>query len=321
MTAIPEHPATVPLTAERWRLVTDAIGTEQPVLAELSFFTLHLWHGGDAVTLSRIGAYLLVGLTDQPRQAMVVALPGAILSAAVARPLAEYLQTHRVRFLSAPTVAALRPLLRSAGLEAEPATDDADYLFGMEGLAHLAGAALASKRRAVGRLERRHSVHVREGRLDETWANAHLVAAYDRWCIAKYGSVSGVPAAITHERLGIFAWPRGARAADVRVFALTVDGQPAGVSVVEPMWNRTWMGMVFKTDPDLPGTTPYLRRAVARAGLTELGPDGLLNLQQDDGLLPLRAAKQSYAPLRLEPKFTIVSAPADPTAEVRPCSR
>ena len=107
------------------------------------------------------------------------------------------------------------------------------------------------------------------------------------------------------ERAGLRSWHDEESAASLRVFGLLVDGEPAGVSVVQSMWDDTWMSLVLKTDAGIPGATAYLRRHVARAALRELGPSGVLNVQQDDGSLALRRAKLSYGPLRLEPKFSV----------------
>lgn len=314
---LPEHPASTPLTAEAWSGLTDRLTVHDQVVAEQSFFSLACWRGGDAVALSRIGGVVVVALADAARQVMLVVPPGASVTAEERAALAALVGSRDVRYVSAASADRLAVLLRGLPIGATAERDDADYVYRMADLATMAGPRHRSLRRAATRFDARCGPRVVDRRLPDDDAFAHLLAAYDRWCRAKYPDGAARPPAVRAEHRGVRAWPRDDRAADVRVFCLEVDGRAAGVSVVEPMRNATWMGLVMKTDPGLPGATAYLRRHVARAGLAELGPAGVLNVQQDEGLPGLRHAKQSYRPLRLERKFRIHPTPT--TEEHPPC--
>jgi len=306
LTKIPAYPDDTPLTAGIWAEVCRLMPGEHPVLAELSYFSIHCWRGGDAVRLSRIGPLFVVFFADEFGDAMLVSFPGEPLLPEHLDRVAELLETRSVRFLSAKTAAVLERTSGPGGCGLTRDRNDADYVYAMSDLAEYEGAEFRSKRRDARRFETRRTPSVRAGRLTDQWASDHLDATYNRWLAAKYGGGVAVPAAVRRERAGVDGWPRDGWAANVRVFCLEVEGEPVGVSVVEPMWDRTWMGVVMKTDPEMAGATAFLRRHVARAGLRELGDGGLLNIQQDEGLPGLRKAKESYRPVRLEPKYSLV---------------
>lgn len=80
------------------------------------------------------------------------------------------------------------------------------------------------------------------------------------------------------------------------------------------MWADTWMGLVFKTTPALPGTTAYLRREVGAMLRGRCGIRTRLNVQQDVGLPGLRKAKLAYRPVTLIAKYATT-----PNAESARC--
>lgn len=310
---LPEHPDSEPLSATLWDSFLAAISGSQPPLGELSFFSLHCWHGGEQVRVSRLGPFAIVRFGDRPNQVMLVHLPGKQLGEEDLEPLRELVAQNEVRYLSATTAVTLAPVADQLGIRLVSLRDDADYTYLMSELVAMEGPAFKAKRRAVSRFIARNSHRVRQGTLDDDWAREHLESMYEIWLSQKYACLAEAPETVRWERNGVHGWPSGEAAARVMVFCLEVDDRPAGVSVVEPMWNDTWMGIVMKTDPRIQGATTFLRQSVARAGLERMGAKAILNIQQDEGSPGLRRAKLSYRPTRLEPKYAalpFVSSPA-----------
>ncbi len=305
---LPEHPATATASRDAWSRIVDAVRLHHPPSAELSFHTMALWYGDPAFSLSRIGGFVVVDLADAPRHVTVIALPGARTSQPVVAQLAALLRTYDVRLMSEPTAEALVPAAAMAGTSLAADRDMADYILSMDALASLDGPEFSAKRREVRRLQRKYGerLELRQGDLNEPWAQAHLAAATRRWIDRKFSSPAGISAAVRREWRGILRWADEPSAAELRLFGVLLDGEPVAASVVTSMWNGTWMGLVMKTDPTIAGLTPYLRQQVARAGVRELGAGTEFNVQQDDGLPGLRKAKTSYRPVRLVPKYSVV---------------
>lgn len=65
-------PDSEPLTPEAWHAVRERIALWHPPLAELSFFSLHCWRGGERTRVSALGPHLLVELGDLAGTVMVV---------------------------------------------------------------------------------------------------------------------------------------------------------------------------------------------------------------------------------------------------------
>ncbi|MBJ7469898.1 MAG: DUF2156 domain-containing protein [Solirubrobacteraceae bacterium] len=304
---LPEHPSTTIATRDLWLRITEAVRHHQAPAAELSFHTMRLWYGDPDFTLSRIGAFIVVGLHDAPRHATVIAIPGARTSPPVVAHLATLFREVDVRLLSETTADALSAASSVAGAAAIADRDTADYVLSMDAVASLEGPAFHTRRREVRRFTARHGagLEFRAGHLGESWANEHLAATTRNWIDRKFESPAAISAAVRREWRGILGWAQDPSAHELRLFAVSLEGQAVGASVVAPMWNGTWMGIVLKTDPSIPGLTAYLRQRVCQQGLRELGPGAVLNIQQDDGLAGLRAAKLSYRPVRLVPKFSI----------------
>lgn len=304
---LPEHPEELPATRDTWARITTAL-RHQTITAELSFHTMRLWYGNPEFALSRIGGFVVIRLRDHvPNHTLVLAMPGARTSRPVVAQLAALLRTRTVRLLPEPTARALAPAAMLAGVALRNDRDSADYVLSMDALSSLEGRELHGRRKEVRRLERRYGERLdfRAGALDEPWAHEHLAATMRTWIDQKFRSPAELPAAIRREWNGIIAWRDDPHAGELRLFAVSLDGRPVAASVVAPMWNGQWMGVVMKTDPTVPGLCAYLRKRVATVALRELGPGAEFNIQQDDGLPGLRHAKGSYDPIRLVPKFTV----------------
>ncbi|MDQ8043144.1 MAG: GNAT family N-acetyltransferase [Solirubrobacteraceae bacterium] len=308
--AVPQYPASVRITSRLWAALRAVFAANQPVLAELaSFWTMFLWHGQHRVRVSQVDGFLVVRFAVEPLEAMVVALPGATVTAAVVEALDDLIGVAALRYLSAATVRALAPYVAARGLHAIASPDDADYVFSVECLAALRSSDPATPGRKLGKakearaLDEAGGAQITERRLSDPAALDHLLATYDRWTGAKF---DGAPSpAIVQEHDGMLRWPRGPEADALTVFCMSIDDQPIGVSVVESAWNRTWLGLLFKTDRGVEGSTAYLRRHVARRALDVLGPAGRLSIGQDDGVPGLRTGKRAYGPLPFEPKFAL----------------
>ncbi len=304
---LPEYPSTTSATADLWARIVEAVRHHHPPTAELSFHTMRLWYGDPEFSLSRIGAFVVVGLHDTPRHATLVAIPGARTSPPVVAQLAALLQVCDVRLVSEATVEALAAAVSVAGAAAIADRDTADYVLSMDAIATMDGPELRTRRREVRRFTARHgaAIEFRSGHLGERWAQEHLAATMRHWIDRKFATPAAISAAVRREWRGMLTWGQDPSDCDLRMFGVLLDGQPVGASVVAPMWSGTWMGVVMKTDPTLPGLTAYLRQRVCQIGVRELGPGAELNIQQDDGLAGLRQAKLSYRPLRIVPKYSI----------------
>ena len=251
----------------------------------------------------RIGQFLVVPLGKAPDYVMVVAMPGAeVATPAVRARLAELMTTYELRYLPEQTAAILEPVVHEVGGTLVRVRDDADYFYDAQQLAALHGARGKAARRFEHRIEPSRVV-IREGLLSDRWAFEHLLETQAVWAEKFAGHP---PASIEQERRGIETWPRAAHGQRLRVFCLSVDGRPTGVSVVEPMYGSTWMGLVFKADPTVAGSAEFLRQHVAQQALLSLGSHGLICLQQDDGVLALRAMKESYRPKFMRDKLAVV---------------
>ena len=299
---LPAFPETAPLTRANWENVAGRIDELHAPLAELSFYPLFCWRGAEAVALSRIGSLLLVFFADGERQVMAVELAGAGRTGDQYDRLAEIARDRPIRFLSSRTALALEAEMSARGFDVIFDRNNSDYVYSATRLVSLELSEYRDKRREARRFERRNAPVVRDGTLADPWARRHLEEAFDRWLAAKYVSDGSAPEAVIVERQGVAAWPCDTSASQVRVFCLEVAGEPVGVSVVEPMWDATWMGLVLKCDPRLAGATPLLRQHVARAiGVAARGSRGLLDVQQDEGIADFRDAKRSSGRLGLEP--------------------
>ena len=303
--SIPTYPEVAPFEHGVWMRLGELVSQHHPVLAELSWFSVHCWRGGDQVRLSRVGQFLIVLFADPDSEAMLVGIPGLPLMPEDRDRLKALRRDRSIRYLSSRTSSMLENAFGPGVCQLTQDRSDADYVYAMSDLAQYEGAGYRAKRKDARRFQTRMGPSVREGRLRDPWALNHLKHTYERWLGSKYGDANLAPSAVRRERVGVDGWPRDERANDIRVFCLEVGGEPVGVSVIEPMWQETWMGLFMKTDPGMPGATAYLRRHVARAGLAEMGDGGLLNIQQDEGLPGLRKAKESYRPIRLEAKFSL----------------
>lgn len=301
--AIPSFPECTTLDPGVHAQLIDEIAAGERPTAELSYLTLACWHGAEAIRVSRCGAFLLL-LLAEPRGHIAVVGGGDRPDPAAAETLRELSVDHTITFI--PHAAALRLALNEQ-LDLVLDRDNADYVFDPRGLATYDGPALKGKRKLANRFERNHDVEVRATTLISAEAHDLLATTFDRWTRAKSGSQDSRACEV--ERAGIASWPRsGDFASRCLVYALLDNDEPIGISVVEPMWAGTWMGVVFKTDPAAQGATAFLRRHVARALMHSTPPGGgspRWNIQQDTGATGLRAAKASYCPLRLEAKYTL----------------
>ena len=292
--------------------IRQAAALSEPVTGEACYHTERCWNDGARTAVRRVGGIVAIRLREEERLIRLQALPGAVLTPQVTSGLIELLEGHEVRYLTQSTVRAIQPLLLRSGWRAVERRDDADYVYRVDELSELSG-----KRRKARREARAFAagydglIEVREGRLDEPWTQRFIAEVYLRWLRAKYGSPLLLPAEVRREWRGVLELPADARAASLRLFALTVAGEPVAASVMEPMWNSTWVGTVFKSDrAAFLSATAFLRRHVARVARQELGPDGLISLQQDDGEIGLRRSKLAYGPHHLEPKFALVRQPS-----------
>lgn len=306
---LPEYPRSVPLTFPVWQRVIAAAQLIHPPNSEFSFFTSHLWGGGDDIRLSRIGGVVVIQFTDLPDHATLVPLPGTLLPPTTVAKLAAFLSSAQVRLLTEPAQRILKPALTLAGMEAVSQRDDADPVVDMARVSMLAGPDFSGLRRDRGRLQRHHgdALHLRSGRLSDPAYRAILEDVHDQWLACKRAAGGSLAPELTVERRGIDAWPRDHRAADIRVFAAFSGDTPLGVSVVEPLWDRLWTGIVMKVLPAT-GHTPWLRSQLCGEGLAELGEGARFCLQQDTGVLALRESKMRYRP-ELVPKYSALRVP------------
>lgn len=313
LAGLPEYPRSTPIGDDVWRRMTRAAALIHPSTAEFSYATSLIWGGGREIRLARIDGVVTIEFTDMPRHATLVPLPGTTMTRSTVRRVAAFLHDHQVRLLTSTAVALLAPAIEEAGLVAVEQPDDSDYLYAIDTLAELAGPGLAKRRKEASRFERRWgaSATLRVGRMEEPWAHRHLLEVHDRWIEGRKQSGRPLDAEVVCEAAGIMAWPISGLAAEPMVFALSVGDRPAGVSVIERTWGGVHMGIVMKTDlAAYEGVTPYLRREVCRHLRDHGGPGGILNVQQTAGVAALARMKSSYRPIRMEPKFSILPAPA-----------
>lgn len=287
-----------------------------PLLAQHNPRVLIDWHEGLTARVRWIDDIFVVPVQDEPGQVMLVAPAGAPLSARARHELAAIVRSYRVRYLDEATAAVIGPVAAACGRTLHAADADADHLVPMPELAVL-GTGSGQHHRALRRFlgdQAGRTVRVIEGRASDPDALARLLAAFDRWVVARHGSLAAAPDEIRLERAAVLRWPQLPAAQAVRCFALTIDGVVVAATALERHAHAgVEMGLLMKADPRVRGAQQALRRHVAAISLGELGPRAVWNLNQSDGLAGLDAAKRSWPGAYRLPKFELLGPRTLPT--------
>jgi hypothetical protein len=301
-----DSPAIFPLTPELWfDLARDVFPDCCTVpIAELSLLTIQTWYGGRSAALSRHGPLVLLHLAGSSSSTVLLHTKDSCVDQSDLILLEHIGKGSNISFVPAESNSRLEVTARRFDLPIELTEDrdNFDYVFDLTWLAGFEGARGRSKRKKLRRFEGRFSPRLRVESLDSVDARRTVERMYDIWAD---GRSSEAPAA---EREGIEGWSQ----LPVRhlkgclVLALEVMGRDVAVSVVEPLWGRTWMGVIFKADPspDFYDAGLYLRSASAKFLLRFDRERELLNVQQDMGLAGLRRHKLGLKPHLLVPKYS-----------------
>lgn len=301
-----DHPESSPLTPELWfDLAQDVFPDCSTVpIAELSLLTIQTWYGGRKASLSRRGPVVLLHLAGSSSDTVLLHAGSPCIDRSDLTLLTDIGHGRDISFVPAESRCRLGTTARRFGLPIELREDrnNFDYVFDLTWLASFEGLSGSSNRKKLRRFERRFSPRLRVASLDSVDARETVERMYDIW-------LDGRPSeALTAEREGIEGWSQ----LPIRhlegclVFALEIMGRDVAISVVEPLWGRTWMGVVFKADPspDFRDAGLYLRSASATFLLRLDRQRNLLNVQQDMGLVGLRRHKLGLKPHFLLPKFS-----------------
>ena len=243
---IREFPDTTPFSWRSWMRMHDKLQTSHAPTAETSFLTLWCWYGGSAISLSRLGPYYLVLHGDKITATL---LGGGGFEKSELPLFHRILRQCNLRFVPEGTARALEYGLQEDGqcgiFQLKPERDQFDYVYELDQLAALYGGRLAKKRKRAQEFSRRSRIEVIMKSLRSPGSHDAIMKVFARWEATKRHVDY---AAAAKERDGVRSWPMSEPGLEeVCCVILLVDGQPAGISVIEPSWNSTWIGVLVQS--------------------------------------------------------------------------
>lgn len=254
-----------------------AEGTGDRCLSEYSFTNLWLFRREHQYRFTDGPWPYISGLTyDGAHHAM----PLFSLDKAPASVIDDLLRRHDCLY---PVPLAQAQRLDAARYLHSASRDDADYLYPADHFRFYRGELLNKKRNLMKQLLKAHSVVAEPYGPD--W-HARALAVLDGWMADK-----GKPAGSADERPCRDALA-DARALDLEGFGYTVDGEPAGFVLAEPLQPGVYAMRFAKSLHRFKGLAQYMFHHLCTAR-----PEvQWLNFEQDLGLPNFRQTKQSYQP-------------------------
>ena len=263
-------------------------------VSELSFSNLFIWRHCFNTRWCRYKNLLL--FLEQRQDASHYLLPpvGPDISSNILYKLLEWLQKQ---------CGSSRPSIERADshlaknldhrLIAEPILEHNDYIYQRSGLEELKGGRLQYKRSLVRRLMVQHEVQA------VPMESAHLDfcrQVYETWKRWRSGKIDQDEESAVNECLNSFD------KLPANGVVLFVDGRIEAFSISEALNRDTWLVLIEKAVPGLPGLYPMLAQEASR-----LYPPQVLwiNRAQDLGIPGLRQAKHSLNPCAMLEKFRI----------------
>ncbi|MBF0522574.1 MAG: DUF2156 domain-containing protein [Candidatus Omnitrophica bacterium] len=175
--------------------------------------------------------------------------------------------------------------------------DNSDYLYKAEELITLQGAKYDGKRNRIKKFRSTCGYEY----IPMTAMNAQECMAYeDQWCILK--NCDGVEG-LSHERQAIREMTKHFLDFELVGGAIKIEGMIRAVALAQRLNPETLVMHVLKADATLSGLyQTMLHEFLSR----EAGNYLYVNFEQDLGEAGLRKSKQSYHPLKMIQKYTLI---------------
>jgi uncharacterized protein len=295
----PRFPDFKPLELEDRPRLHPALWDFQPVTSELTFTNLYIWRRHYGIRWCLADGWLLVLYAAHPRGACLLEPIGPPGRAEVARRALAWLAgpggSPDARLERAGTALA-DELGAAGGFALEPTREHFDYVYSAPELIGLPGKKFHAKRNHLARFLREHAARFLP--LGPELVPACLAVA-ERWCDLR---ACAEDVGLDSEWQAVRDLLEHVQALEVRGGALEVDGRIEAFGLGELLNARTAVIHVEKADPGVPG----MYAAVHQQHLERVwGGVELVNREQDLGEEGLRKAKESYHPVRLEPKHRV----------------
>lgn len=297
---IPSFPDFIPISLDHREALSTHLRAHPPLASEYTFTNLYAWGEVAGYHLCRYGAGFLIrkgsGAEMAFLQPLVVDDPlGAVRAChAYLREQGAIPAIHRVGedFLA-------RAYWAAAGITKQENRDDFDYVYDVPALIELAGPKFHDKKNLLHQFQRKFAYQYRtltSALVEECLTFQHHWCE-DREC-DKHEGLFRENCAV-HRMLSRFA------ALQLLGGIIEVDGQVVAMELGERLNDDTLVIHVEKAKGSLPG----VYQAINREFLAHEGAGfRFVNREQDLGLPGLRKAKESYNPVRLVRKYSLLGA-------------
>ena len=171
--------------------------------------------------------------------------------------------------------------------------DDSDYLFDARHMSDLSGPGLGSKRHAIERLLRAHTIETRQLGDNEVAAARTVL---DEWCRDKRMPATEADVVPCQEALSASGLDRMAG------YIYYADGRPAGFTMGESLGSGTFVFRFAKGLAAFEGIYPYMFRDYCARNRDTIR---WINFEQDLGNAGFRRSKRSYRPVAMLSKYRV----------------
>lgn len=297
---IPSFPDFKPLELSDRAEVT-AITDRFPCYSDFNFVSLWTWDTASDTELAMLNGNLVVKLRDYVTQQRFLTFIGASkpVSTAVALLEAAPGLCCAPQLALVPHSVAVR-MKQHPSVDVREDRDGADYILSAPANAVLEGPDYRGRRKQVRQFELAHAprVTIKAGLLAAVLDRAAVLEIFDIWAASAGASADANTERAAHARVFDVA-----DVASLHGIALWLDGDLRGFSILEDVTPSTMTVHFSKADRSVSGIFPWLSQQEARYA-TRRGVR-FLNIEQDLGLVGLRASKTKDRPVEFLRKYIV----------------
>jgi hypothetical protein len=172
--------------------------------------------------------------------------------------------------------------------------DNFDYIYDSQKLATLSGNKLHRKKNNFNAFVQKYNYRVAP--LSKENISDCIKASKD-WCCK-----NGCKGYVMYEMKSIIELLNNMDRFDILGMVVYIDDKPCAFTIGEKVNDQMAIIHTEKADGDIRGLYTFINKAFVEANFTDVP---FINREQDLGIEGLRKAKESYLPVKLEPKYAI----------------
>lgn len=276
-----------PLAIQDRAIVKPILEKEQPVISEMTFANMYVWHRSEKVEVSVFQKSLIFRGIRENREVLYSPPVGEDDKVKIVKNMVENSLKEGVPFLMKGIVEPLTSQLIREGFKPVPDRDNWDYVYSRAELANLSGSKFHSKRKDINKFQSKYKHEYR--RITPSLV-PECIKLQEEWCLLRNCNESP---SLQEENYAILEALQNFDELGLTGSAVFVEGKVMAFTIGEMLNSSTWVTHFEKASPDFPGLYQYINQKFA----AELLPTyEFINREQDLGEEGLRVAKMSYHP-------------------------